>query len=110
MQSRRASPRTPYDEAVCLTPADAGGRIYGRGLDLGTGGMSLACAESCPVGTEARCDLLLPGGPRPVTGRVVRVTVATGGFELAIAFVDLTPGVTALIEEMVAAPAAQAKA
>ncbi|HVT09509.1 MAG TPA: PilZ domain-containing protein [Polyangia bacterium] len=102
MQSRRASPRIPYDEAVCLTPADASGRIYGRGLDLGTGGMSLACAQACPVGTEARCDLLLPGGPRPVTGRVVRVTPTPGGFELAIAFIDLKPGVTALIEEMVA--------
>lgn len=102
MQSRRASPRIPYDEAVCLTPADASGRIYGRGLDLGTGGMYLVCTQSCPVGTEARCDLLLPGGPRPVTGRVVRVAPASGGFELAIAFVDLKPGVTALIEEMVA--------
>ena len=102
MQSRRASPRIPYDEAVCLTPADASSRIYGRGLDLGTGGMYLVCTQSCPVGTEARCDLLLPGGPRPVTGRVVRVTPAPGGFELAIAFVDLKPGVTALIEEMVA--------
>jgi hypothetical protein len=102
MQSRRASPRIPYDEAVCLTPADASGRIYGRGLDLGTGGMSLACMQSCPVGTEARCDLLLPGGPRPVAGRVVRVTPAPGGFELAIAFVDLKPGVTALIAVMVA--------
>ncbi|HVY40579.1 MAG TPA: PilZ domain-containing protein [Polyangia bacterium] len=102
MQSRRASPRIPYDEAVCLTPADASGRIYGRGLDLGTGGMSLACTQTCPVGTEARCDLLLPGGPRPVTGRVVRVTPTPSGFELAIAFIDLKPGVTALIEEMVA--------
>jgi hypothetical protein len=102
MQSRRASPRIPYDEAVCLTPADASSRIYGRGLDLGTGGMYLVCTQSCPVGTEARCDLLLPGGPRPVTGRVVRVAPAPGGFELAIAFVDLKPGVTALIEEMVA--------
>ncbi|MES1164481.1 MAG: PilZ domain-containing protein [Verrucomicrobiota bacterium] len=102
MQSRRASPRILYDEAVCLTPADASGRIYGRGLDLGIGGMSLVCTQSCPVGTEARCDLILPGGPRPVAGRVVRVTPAPGGFELAIAFVDLKPGVTALIDEMVA--------
>ncbi len=102
MQSRRASPRIAYDEAVCLTPADASGRIYGRGLDLGTGGMSLVCIQSCPVGTEARCDLILPGGPRPVTGRVVRVTPAPGGFELAIAFEDLKPGVSALIDDMVA--------
>ncbi|MES1165941.1 MAG: PilZ domain-containing protein [Verrucomicrobiota bacterium] len=102
MQSRRASPRILYDEAVCLTPADAGARIYGRGLDLGTGGMSLVCTQTCPVGTEARCDLLLPGGPRPVAGKVVRVTPSAGGFELAIAFIDLKPGVTALIDEMVA--------
>ena len=48
MQSRRASPRIPYDEAVCLTPADAGGRIYGRGLDLGTGGMYAGLRAELP--------------------------------------------------------------
>ena len=34
MQSRRASPRIPYDEAVCLTRVDGNGRLYGRGMDL----------------------------------------------------------------------------
>lgn len=102
MQSRRASPRIPYDEAVCLTRADGNGRLYGRGMDIGTGGMMLVCAESCPVNTEVRCDLLLPGGPRPVSARIVRVTPAPGGFELAIAFDELKPGVAGLIEEMVA--------
>lgn len=103
MQSRRASPRIPYDEAVCLTRVDGKGRLYGRGMDLGTGGMALVCGEPCPIDTDVRCDLLLPGGPRPVGGRVVRVTAAPAGFELAIAFDDLKAGVTALIEEMVAA-------
>ncbi len=103
MQSRRASPRIPYDEAVCLTRADGNGRLYGRGMDIGTGGMMLVCADGCSVDTAVRCDLLLPGGPRPVGGRVVRVTPAPGGFELAIAFEDSKPGTVGLIEEMVAA-------
>jgi len=103
MQSRRASPRIPYDEAVCLTRVDGLGRLYGRGLDLGTGGMALVCTDACPIGTEVRCDLLLPGGPRAVTGQVVRVSAASVGFELAIAFIDLKPGVVALIEDLVGA-------
>ncbi len=106
MQSRRASPRSPYDEAVCLTRVDGNGRLYGRGVDLGTGGMGLMCTDSCPVETDVRCDLLLPGGPRAVAGRVVRVRPARAGFELAIVFVDLKPGVVAVIEEMVNAAAA----
>jgi hypothetical protein len=101
MQSRRASPRIPYDEAVCLTRVDGNGRLYGRGVDLGTGGMGLMCTESCSIDTDVRCDLLLPGGPRAVAGRVVRVAAAPVGFELAIVFVDLKPGVVAVIEEMV---------
>lgn len=101
MQSRRASPRIPYDEAVCLTRVDGQGRLYGRGVDLGTGGMGLICTESSPIDTDVRCDLLLPGGPRAVAGRVVRVSAAPAGFELAVVFVDLKPGVVAVIEEMV---------
>ncbi len=101
MQSRRASPRIPYDEAVCLTRVDGNGRLYGRGVDLGTGGMGLICTESCPIDTDVRCDLLLPGGPRAVAGRVVRISAAPAGFELAIVFVDLKPGVVAVIEDMV---------
>lgn len=103
MQSRRASARIPYDEAVCLTRVDGIGRLYGRGLDLGTGGMALVCTEACPIGTDVRCDLLLPGGPRAVAGQVVRVSASPAGFELAVAFVDLKPGVVALIEDLVAA-------
>ncbi|HXU62231.1 MAG TPA: PilZ domain-containing protein [Polyangia bacterium] len=102
MQSRRASARIPYDEAVCLTRVDGLGRLYGRGMDLGTGGMALVCTDACPIGTEVRCDLLLPGGPRAVAGQVVRVSAAAAGYELAIAFVDLKPGVVALIEDLVA--------
>jgi hypothetical protein len=103
MQSRRASPRIPYDEAICLTRTDGSGRLYARGMDLGTGGMALVCAEACPIDTEVRCDLLLRGGPRAVAGRVVRVTAAPGGFELAVAFHDLKPGTSAVIQEMIAA-------
>jgi hypothetical protein len=103
MQSRRASPRIPYDEAVCLSRTDGNGRLYGRALDLGTGGIAIVCTEDCPIGTQVRCDVLLPGGPRQIMGRVVRVTAAPAGFELAVSFEDLKPGVAAIIEELVAA-------
>jgi len=102
MQSRRASPRIPYDEAICLSRTDGNGRLYGRAIDLGTGGIALVCSEDCPIGTQVRCDVLLPGGPRQVMGRVVRVTAAPAGFELAVSFEDLKPGVSAIIEELIA--------
>jgi hypothetical protein len=110
MQSRRASPRIPYDEAVCLSRTDGNGRLYGRAMDLGTGGVALVCGEDCPIGTQVRCDVLLPGGPRQIMGRVVRVTAAPAGFELAVSFEDLRPGVAAIIEELIAARTKQAPA
>ena len=39
-QSRRISPRVPYDEAVALTRFDGGGRLYAR---------ALARMGACPV-------------------------------------------------------------
>lgn len=110
MQSRRASPRIPYDEAVCLSRTDGNGRLYGRAMDLGTGGIALVCGEDCPIGTQVRCDVLLPGGPRQIMGRVVRVTAAPAGFELAVSFEDLRPGVAAIIEELIAARSKQVPA
>ncbi|HLK88939.1 MAG TPA: PilZ domain-containing protein [Polyangia bacterium] len=99
-QARRVSPRIPYDEAICLARIDGRGRLYGRGLDLSATGLSLVCADAAPIGTEIKCDLLLPHGPRPVSGRIVRVTAAPGGFELAVSFGELSPSVTAAIEQL----------
>jgi hypothetical protein len=110
MQSRRASPRIPYDEAICLSRTDGNGRLYGRAIDLGTGGIALVCGEDCPIGTQVRCDVLLPGGPRQIMGRVVRVTAAPAGFELAVSFEDLKPGVAGIIEELVSARTKQVPA
>ena len=78
-QSRRIAPRVPYDEAVALTRFDGRGRLYARALDLSVTGIHVMCSESCPLGTELRCTLLLPGGPRNVRGRVVRETVLRKG-------------------------------
>jgi hypothetical protein len=100
-QLRRVSPRIPYDEAICLARIDGQGRVYGRGVDLSASGLSLVSGESCPIGTEIKCDLLLPHGPRSVAGKVVRVTAAPGGFELAIAFGELKPAVTAAIANLI---------
>jgi hypothetical protein len=101
-QARRDSPRIPYDEAICLARIDGNGRLYGRGLDLSASGISLVSTESCPIGTEIKCDLLLPHGPRSVTGKIVRVTAAPGGFELAVAFGELKPAVAAAIVNLIA--------
>ena len=101
-QLRRVSPRIPYDEAICLARIDGKGRLYGRGVDLSATGVSLVSSESCPIGTEIKCDLLLPHGPRPVAGKIVRVTAAPGGFELAVAFGELKPAATAAIANLIA--------
>ncbi|HVZ88698.1 MAG TPA: PilZ domain-containing protein [Polyangia bacterium] len=107
-QSRRVSPRIPYDEAICLARVDGKGRLYGRGLDLSASGLSVLCAEACPIGTEIRCNLLLPHGPRAVAGKIVRVTSTAGGFELALAFDALTPATAAILERLIAARSQQA--
>jgi hypothetical protein len=102
MQPRRVSPRIPYDEAICLARIDGKGRLYGRGVDLSGSGLSLVSRESYPIGTEIESHLLLPHGPRPVAGRIVRVTAAPGGFELAISFSELKPATAAAIDELLA--------
>jgi hypothetical protein len=105
---RRVSPRIPYDETICLTRADGAGRYYVQTHDLGTTGMLVIGAESCPVGTDVTFSLLLPGGPRKVGGRVVRVSAHQGGFGLAIAFMSIEASVTVAIERLIAAHASEA--
>jgi hypothetical protein len=100
-QSRRISPRIPYDEAVCVAREDGRGRLYTRGLDLSCTGVSVVCSESLPLGTQVRCTLLLPGGPRTVSGRVVRATALPRGMGLAISFEAARPGVTAAIGRLI---------
>jgi hypothetical protein len=107
-QTRRDSPRIPYDEAICLARIDGEGRLYGRALDLSASGLSLVSTESCPIGTEIKCDVLLPHGPRSVTGKIVRVTAAPGGFELAVAFGEIKPAVAAMIVNLIAERSKQA--
>ena len=101
-QARRDSPRIPYDEAICLSRIDGRGRLYGRGLDLSASGVSLLSTDSCPIGTEIKCDVLLPYGPRSVTGTIVRVTEAPNGFELAVGFGEIKPAVAAMIANLIA--------
>jgi hypothetical protein len=104
-QSRRISPRVPYDEAVCLSRADGRGRLYTRSIDLSVTGLQVVCSESLAVGTEVLCTLLLPGGPRKVPGRIVRVTALPRGVGLAVAFGALPPGAAAAIHHLVEARA-----
>jgi hypothetical protein len=104
-QPRRIAPRVPYHEAVCLTRADGRGRLYTRSIDLSRTGLQVVATESLPVGLELRCTLLLPGGPRSVPGRVVRVTALPRGLGLAISFGQLTPGAAAAIDQLITARA-----
>jgi hypothetical protein len=101
-QSRRLSPRIPYDEAICLARVDGADRYYVQTCDLSASGMLAVSAEACPVGTDVQFSLLLPGGPRKVGGRVVRITANPAGFGLAIAFMSIEASVVAVINRMIA--------
>jgi hypothetical protein len=107
-EMRRVSPRIPYDETICLTRSDGGGRYYVQTHDLGTTGLLVISSESCPVGTDVTFSLLLPGGPRKVGGRVVRVSANPRGYGLAIAFMSIEASVTVAIERLIAAHAREA--
>jgi hypothetical protein len=100
-QSRRVSPRIPYDEAVCLARADGRGRLFGRSVDLGPAGIYVTCAELCEIGTELVCTVLLPGGPRRLRGRVVRLVALPRAVGIAIAFTDLREADRLVIERLV---------
>jgi hypothetical protein len=106
-QSRRVSPRVPYDEAVAIARFDGRGRLYARAIDLSATGIHVISAESCPLGTIVRCTLLLPGGPRTVRGRVVRETVLDQGVGLAIAFSNVDHGTGAAISSLIESRAQQ---
>jgi PilZ domain len=101
-QSRRVSPRIPYDEAVCLARVDGRGRLFGRSVDLGPAGIYVTCAELCEIGTELVCSVLLPGGPRRLRGRVVRLVALPRAVGIAITFTELREADRLVIERLVA--------
>jgi hypothetical protein len=101
-QSRRVASRIPYDEAVCLTRVDGRGRLFGRSIDLGPAGIYVTCAELCEIGAELVCAVLLPGGPRRLPGRVVRLVALPNAVGIAVAFTDLKPADRIVIERLVA--------
>jgi hypothetical protein len=101
MQSRRVSPRIPYDEAVCLARVDGKGRLFGRSIDLGPAGIYVTCAELCEIGTELECTILLPGGPRRLRGRVVRLVALPRAVGIAIAFGELREADRLAIERLI---------
>jgi PilZ domain len=101
-QSRRVSPRIGYDEAVCLARVDGRGRLFGRSIDLGPSGIYVTCAELCEIGTELVCTVLLPGGPRRLAGRVVRLVAMPKAVGIAVAFTDIKDADRVVIERLVA--------
>ncbi|HEY2729588.1 MAG TPA: PilZ domain-containing protein [Polyangia bacterium] len=100
--ARRVSPRIPYDEAVCLARVDGAGRLFGRSVDLGPAGMYVTCGELCEIGTELVCTVLLPGGPRRLRGRVVRLVALPRAVGIAVAFMNLREADRLVIERLVA--------
>jgi hypothetical protein len=108
-QSRRVSPRIPYDEAVYLARADGTGRLFGRSVDLGPAGIYVTCAELCEIGTELVCTVLLPGGPRRLRGRVVRLVALPRAVGIAIAFSELKEADRLVIERLVASQRSEAQ-
>jgi hypothetical protein len=107
-QSRRVSPRVPYDEAVSLTRVDGRGRLFGRSIDLGQAGIYVTCAELCEIGTELVCTVLLPGGPRRLRGRVVRLVALPRAVGIAIKFIELKEADRIVLERLVASRQAAA--
>ena len=101
-QSRRVSPRIAYDESVCLARVDGRGRLFGRSVDLGPAGIYVTCSELCEIGTELVCTVLLPGGPRKLRGRVVRLVALPRAVGIAIAFTNLRDADRVVIERLVA--------
>jgi hypothetical protein len=108
-QSRRVSPRVPYDEAVSLARVDGRGRLFGRSIDLGPAGIYVTCAELCEIGTELVCTVLLPGGPRRLQGRVVRLVALPRAVGIAIKFVELKEADRIVLERLVASRQAAAR-
>ena len=101
-QSRRVSPRVPYDEAVSLARVDGRGRLFGRSVDLGPTGIYVTCAELCEIGTELLCTVLLPGGPRRLRGRVVRLVALPRAVGIAINFTEIKDADRIVLERLVA--------
>jgi hypothetical protein len=109
-QSRRVSPRIPYDEAVCLARVDGTARLFGRSVDLGPAGIYVTCAELCEIGTELVCTVLLPGGPRRLHGRVVRLVALPRAVGIAVAFTQLREADRLVIERLIASRRPEAQA
>jgi len=109
-QSRRGTPRIAYDEAVCLARVDGKGRLFGRSVDLGPAGIYVTCAELCEIGTELVCTILLPGGPRKLRGRVVRLVALPRAVGIAVAFSELREADRLVLERLVASRRPEAQA
>lgn len=100
--SRRVSPRISYDEAVCLTRVDGKGRLFGRSVDLAPTGIYVTSADLCEIGTELVCTVLLPGGPRHLRGRVVRLVALPRAVGIAVQFTELATADRRAIEHLIA--------
>jgi hypothetical protein len=93
---------------VSLTRVDGRGRLFGRSIDLGPAGIYVTCAELCEIGTELLCTVLLPGGPRRLRGRVVRLVALPRAVGIAIKFTELKEADRLVLERLVASRLATA--
>ncbi len=98
----RKYPRVRINANVTVVPV-APRSIMGRTLDLSQGGIRLECIDlEAVVGELVHVNLDLNGQRASIIGKVVRIT-AMDSFvrEIALAFVEMDPETSQLLEEYV---------
>ncbi len=98
----RKYPRIRIDADVTVARV-ASRNIPGRTVDLSQGGIRLTCIDlDAVVGELVRLNLDLDGLRTSIVGKVVRIT-AMDSFvrEIALAFVEMDPETSQLLEEYV---------
>ena len=94
---RRIEPRIAHHDDVTLTRPEGGHPVFARSINLSASGIYVHASEPCEIGSVLFCTVLLPGGPRKLLSRVMRLETLPDAIGVAMAFVDLRPhDVTAL--------------
>jgi len=96
---RRAVPRYTYIAHAELADADRSTRLNVRISDMSTRGCYVDMIHPLPEGTEITLDIADSSGPIQARGRIVYAVPQLGA---GVAFHDLTPELTARIEQSLA--------
>jgi hypothetical protein len=94
---RRIEPRIAHHDDVTLTRPEGGHPVFARSINLSASGIYVHASEPCEIGSVLFCTVLLPGGPRKLLSRVMRLETLPDAIGVAMAFIDPRPhDVTAL--------------